>query len=138
MTTVILASLGTARWLWSLGMARNSEGESMTSLSQSALSTQPVQVQVTAITTTGAAYNPTPDVVQMAFVPQSYPQAAPQTSQWVTASWATDASGNYWATCLVGPANGGTALTAGSYVLFVKVTDNPAVPVLPGPLLSIF
>jgi hypothetical protein len=134
----ILVSLGRARWLWALGMARNSEGASMTSLSQAAISTQPVQVQVTVITETGEPYNPTGDPVSVAFVPQAYPPASPQDGDWITASWATDTAGNYWATALVGPANGGTALAAGSYVAWVRVTGNPAVPEEPGPVLLIF
>jgi hypothetical protein len=135
---LILVSLGRARWLWTLGMARNSEGASMTSLSQSALSTQPVQVQVEAITVQGSAYDPTADSVAVAFVPQGYPPGSPGSGDWVTASWATDTAGNHWATALVGPANGGTVLAFGSYVAWVRVTDDPAVPALPGPILTIF
>jgi hypothetical protein len=71
-------------------------------------------------------------------VPVSYPPSSPGSGDWILASWVTDISGSYWAAALVGPANGGTVLTVGSYQLFVQVTDNPAVPVLPGPLLSIF
>lgn len=56
----------------------------------------------------------------------------------MTAAWATDVSGNYWATILVGPENGGIALAAGSFVCWVRVTDSPAVPVEPGPVLLIF
>ena len=135
MAQAILVTLGQARLPWALGRARNGGAVSI-SLSQSALSTQDVQVQVVATTAAGAPYDPTGDVVQMAFVPVSFPQSPPAT--WVTASWVTDAGGNYWATCLVGPANGGTVLAAGSYICYVKVTDSPSVPVLPGPTLSIF
>lgn len=134
----VLASIGTARWLWALGMARNDEGESLVSLSQSALSTQPVQLQVNTITETGTAYDPTSDTVQMAFVPQSFPPASPTGGQWQPATWATDSSGNNWATILVGPENGGVSLAYGDYQIWVSVTSNPAIPVLPGPILSIF
>lgn len=111
----------------------------MTTLAQPAVSTQPVQVQVLA-TAGGSAYDPTADTVQMAFVAQSFPPASPQSSDWHTASWETDgtgASATYWASCLVGPENGGISLARGTYVCWVKVTDDPAVPALPGPVLNI-
>jgi hypothetical protein len=108
-----------------------------TFLAQSALSTQFVQVQVAAIVN-GEAYDPTGDLVVMAFIPQSSPPGQPGDSDWVAASWETDPGAVYWATCLVGPANGGIVLDPGDYVVWVKVTDNPAVPADPGPVLSIF
>ena len=106
----------------------------ITSLSQSALSTQYVQVQVTA-TVNGTSYNPTGDTVQMAFVTVTSPPASP--SAWNAAAWETDPGPVYWASCLVGPSNGGVVLAAGSYFVWVKVTDSPAVPVLSGPILTI-
>ena len=107
------------------------------SLSQSVLSTQFVQVQVIA-TSDGSLYDPTADVVQMAFIPQSYPAAQPGPSDWVAAAWETDPGPAYWASALIGPANGGTALAVGSFTIWVRVTDSPAVPALPGPTLSIY
>lgn len=101
--------------------------------SQSVLSTQYVQIPVTVQAPT--AYNPTSDVVQFAFTPVTYPVTEP--TQWVTGSWATFPGPAYWAQCLVGPANGGTALSIGTYQVWVKITDNPEVPVLQPSLLKI-
>lgn len=99
-------------------------------LTQPATSTQPVQQQV--IPPVGV--NPTSDTVEMAFIPQpaSGPLPNPTTGQWNAATWVTDSGPSYWASCLVGPANGGVVLAAGAYAIAVQVTDNPAVPVLWG------
>ena len=104
-------------------------------LFQDATSTQYVQVQIQA-TVNGVAYNPAGDTVQMAFIPVAFPALSPGPADWHPATWETDTGGVYWATCLVGPA-GGVALGAGSYVVWVKVTDSPAVPVIPGPVLNV-
>jgi hypothetical protein len=76
----------------------------------------------------GAAYAPTGDTVQLAFLTSA---AAPSGGDWKTASWDTDSStypATYWAQCLVGP-GGTTTLTAGVWTVWVKVTDSPEVPV---------
>lgn len=109
------------------------------SIAISHLSLQYVVVPVTATTLTGASYNPTADVVQMAFMPQA--TQVPQNADWQAASWATRA-GNvlqpYAACCLVGP--GGTIqLAIGTYIVYVKVSDSPEIPVLQASLqLEIF
>lgn len=110
----------------------------MQTLTQLAQSTEPVQVAVTA-TLNGAVYNPTADPVAFAFVPKqvSGPPPDPTSGQWQAATWQTDPGPVYWASILVGPLNGGVALAAGSYIVYVKVTDNPAVPVKPGCILII-
>lgn len=104
-------------------------------LSQAATSTQPVQQVVSP----PSGINPSSDAVQMAFIPVPASGIAPSPApgQWNTAYWEVDSGPVYWASILVGPANGGLVLTAGVYQIFVKVVDNPAVPVLPGWLLSI-
>jgi hypothetical protein len=99
----------------------------MADYSQSVLSTQYVQVPVTARGTAGS-YNPTGDTVQFAFTPLSYPVTSP--SSWATGSWVTYPGPAYWAQCLVGPANGGTALSIGTYQVWLMITDSPEVPVL--------
>lgn len=81
-------------------------------------------------TQAGAAYNPTADVVQFAFMPT--PTQVPGNADWQTGSWDTSTASvlfPYNAKCLVGP--GGTiTLGIGTYVTYVKISDNPQVPVL--------
>jgi hypothetical protein len=104
-------------------------------LTQSALSTQYVQVQVTVKSPDG--YDPTSDEVQFAFTRETYPQVTPTSSDWVTGSWETFPGPAYWAQALVGPANGGTALSVGMWLVWIKVTDSPEVPVQQPVLLEI-
>lgn len=82
----------------------------------------------------GVWKDPTADAVKLAFMVGS---TAPTSGDWQTGSWETDATTTpttYYARCLVGP--GGTiTLTAGTYEVWVQVTDSPEVPVLQaGPL----
>lgn len=80
-----------------------------------------VKVQITA-TRNGAAVDPTPDTVKLAF-----PAVGTDPTTWYTGSWET-ASGIYYARCLVGP--GGTVtLAEGYYDVYVQVTDSTEVPV---------
>lgn len=100
------------------------------SIGISHLSLQYIGVPVKAVTPAGAAYNPTADPVQMAFMPTA--TQVPQTSDWQVATWAA-MTGNllypYAAYCLVGP--GGTINPGiGTYVVYLRITDNPEVPVL--------
>jgi hypothetical protein len=96
-------------------------------IAQSALSTQYVQVLVQA-SGAGGPYNPTGDPVAFAFTPDSLPPAAP--SAWITGSWVTYPGGQYWAQVLVGPAGGDIALAAGAWLGWLRITDDPEVPVL--------
>jgi hypothetical protein len=108
----------------------------MITLTQLATSTEPVQLQVRA-DSAGTAYNPTGDPVAVAILPDTSPAPASTSAAWNAATWETD-PGNpptYWATLLVGPLNGGVTLSAGTYICYVKVTDNPAVPIRPGAYL---
>jgi hypothetical protein len=100
----------------------------MPGTSISALSTQYVLGPVRAWVA-GQLYNPTADIVQMAFVAGS---AEPATGQWNTASWAwtTPVNGYYAVQCLVGPGTGGVVLAQGSYSVWVKIIDNPEIPVI--------
>lgn len=90
------------------------------SLTISSLSLEYVKVQVTKDDNT----NPTGDVVKMAFVADG---VTPQSGDFKTADWQTVNSG-YYVRCLVGP-GGIITLTAGLYVVWVKITDNPEIPV---------
>ena len=98
----------------------------MNTISQSVLSTNLVQVPITIKSPAG--YDPTGDAVQFAFPPLTYPPTSPVT--WFTGSWVTFPGPVYWAQCLVGPANGGAPLAQGQYQAWVKITDNPEIPVL--------
>ena len=98
-------------------------------IGMSALSTQYILVPVTA-TQAGAAYDPTADSVQFAFMPTA--TQVPGSSDWVAGSWDTVTSNllyPYSAKCLVGPA-GVIDPGIGTYVVYMKITDNPEVPVL--------
>lgn len=104
--------------------------------SLSAASLEYVQAFVTA-TVQGAPYNPTSDAVAFAFIA---PGTSPVGAQWYSGSWdstsANSGTNSYIAQCLVGP--GGTVqLAAGSYQVWVQITDNPEVPVIPAYLLTI-
>lgn len=96
----------------------------------SAASLEPVLVSVFAVRN-GTAVDPTSDTVAMAFLPEPPEEASPEADDWETASWETDATTDpdqYRAKCLVGP-GGDATLAAGTWYVWVKVTDSPDVPV---------
>lgn len=71
-------------------------------------------------------YNPTSDSVVFAFTaPGTKPTGS---TTWYAGSWEI-ANGNYLARCLVGP-TGTVTLAAGTYSVWVKITDSPEIPVL--------
>lgn len=88
----------------------------------SVLSTEYIRVPVTA-SVNNAPYNPSGDVVQFAFTTG----ANPTSGDWHPGLW-DSVIGPYVAQCLIGPA-GGVALAVGTWVIWVKITDNPEVPV---------
>lgn len=98
-------------------------------ISQSVASLKYVRVSVSALVNGNPSYNPTSDVVQMGFTPSSAMGSTPPTT-WYAASWETVVQGTqtvYVAKCLAGP--GGTYTpTAGRYIVWVKVQDNPEIP----------
>jgi hypothetical protein len=104
----------------------------MPTLTQSVESSQPVEQQVIP----PAGVTPTSAPVFMAFVPQpNYGppvMPVPSSPSWNTASWVTDDDGTWWASCLVGPELGGVVLTAGAYVIAIRVVDPAARPELFG------
>ena len=91
-------------------------------LRQSVLSREYVAVPVSAVVN-GAAINPTTDTVNFAFTAS---RSTPP-STFVAGSWETE-GGTYYARCLVGP-GGTTTLAVGQWATWVKVTDNPEIPV---------
>ena len=105
-------------------------------LSMSVLSTQDYIVPV--VTLGPNAPDPLADVLQFAFKPLG---TDPGPSDWFgspTASWVPETlNGQYLAQCLIGPANGGVALAIGSYVVWLKVVDNPEIPVFQAGVLNI-
>jgi hypothetical protein len=97
------------------------------------ISTQSLQYVKVPITATkgGVAFDPSGDVVQMAFSASEHLGANPT---WCTASW-EDTTGGHLARCLVGT-GGAATLAAGTHWVFVKVTDSPESPVISaGPII---
>jgi hypothetical protein len=88
------------------------------------LSKEFVKVPVAA-TLNGVGYDPSGDVVSLAFVVRGGPD--PAGGDWVSGSWEPDGSGGWLARTLVGP--GAKVLPVGTYEVWVKVADNPEVPV---------
>ena len=116
-----------ANWSHFLILLRWMMGYSQITISQ--LSTEYVLVPISA-TKEGVSYNPTGDEVEMAFMPNANQQ--PGNDDWQEASWDTDTSNiiyPYNVKCLVGP-EGTITLTTGTYVIYVKIFDNPEIPVL--------
>lgn len=115
--------------IWETDIIATEWTVSFSTLTISHLSTEYVLIPIQ-VTKSGASYNPTSDVVQFAFMPNAVQQ--PQNNDWVTGSWETVSTNiiyPYNAKCLVGP-TGSTALTLGNYIIYLKITDNPEVPVL--------
>jgi hypothetical protein len=74
-------------------------------------------------------YNPTNDPVEFAFTAEGGPT---DETTWYDGSWeikdSTSAHPKYFAKCLVGP-SGEVELSTGSYEIWVKITDNPEIPI---------
>lgn len=93
----------------------------------SAGSTEYVKVQIEP----PSGVNPSSDPVAFCFA--TTPEL-PETPTWDTGSWETITNpagdADYFARCLIGPSSSPLVqLTAGRYYVFVKVTDDPAIPV---------
>jgi len=102
----------------------------LNSVNISRLSTQYIIVPVQS-TKAGEPYNPTGDTVQFAFVLNA--GAVPTTMNWINGSWDVLPNYNYpyAAKCLVGPGIGAaTALTTGTYSIWLQIFDNPETPVM--------
>lgn len=91
----------------------------------SSLSLEQVRFPVSA-DSNGTIYNPTADPVAMAFM--TSPNTNPAAGDWKIGGWDSTAIGTYVATCLVGPA-GAATLVPGTYYCWVRITDNPEIPV---------
>jgi hypothetical protein len=92
------------------------------------LSTQYYLLPVNA-TRSGTAYNPSGDAVAFAFMPT--PTQVPGSGDWVPGSWDANPSSilyPYNAKVLIGtPAS--VTLGIGRYVVYVRITDSPQIPV---------
>jgi len=101
----------------------------------SSLSNEYIKVAVD-FTVAGVITDPTADVVQMAFLA---PGTDPTGPDWVTGSWESDTTivGHpiRYARVVVGPS--GKVLVKGSYVVWVRVTDSPEIPVKQAGLLQV-
>lgn len=89
------------------------------------------RVRVTATAPPGTAKDPTADTVQWGFQPSSVSAATPP-STWVLGSWETGTEAGqtaYFARCLVGPAGDFTPAQGSTYWVWLRITDNPEVPV---------
>lgn len=96
-------------------------------ISMSELSTEYL-FQPVYVTSLGQPYDPTGDLVQFAFKPPNVP---PASGDWLSGAWwaGQQPDGAWTAEVLVGPENNGNILTPGIYAIWLKVTDNPEVPV---------
>lgn len=112
-------TFGAARTRWTM------QGAQPMPLTISSLSTEYVEVVVRS-TVHGYPHDPSTDVVAMAFILGG---SNPGPSDWHTGSWDTVGATRWVAQCLVGPGAGGVPLSAGTYAIWVRVTDNPEVPV---------
>lgn len=96
-------------------------------LQVSSQSKQYVTVPVAEVITGG---DPTGDDVALAF-----PIPGDEPTTWFAGQWLTE-DGIYYAQALIGPGTSAT-LDVGYYNIYVKITDNPEIPVLLSGLLEI-
>lgn len=101
--------------------------EQLPQLSISSLSTVWLPIPVSATGNTGLPVNPTGDPVAFAFKPLS---VNPGPSDWTTGSWDSylPPGSKYVAKILVGP-NGAVNPGVGVWIVWLKITDNPEIPV---------
>lgn len=92
-------------------------------LTMSVLSTRNVRTQVSDELNGTVLVDPTGDDVSYAFMA---PGVNPGLSDFVTASWQT-ISDRFYAILAVGPA--GHTLAVGTYIIWMKVSDSPEIPV---------
>jgi hypothetical protein len=115
---------------WSLDVPETRWTVGYEAIVLSHLSTEYAIIPV-AVNKAGIAYNPTSDTVQFAFMPTA--TQIPGVSDWVAGAWETDTANimyPYNAKCLVGPTGGAITLGTGTYVIYLKITDSPEIPVL--------
>jgi hypothetical protein len=83
----------------------------------------------------GVAFDPRSDAVSLTF---SKSEALTGLETWYVGTWeASTTAGKYLGRVVVGPA-GAVQLTAGTWYVFSKITDNPEAPVLEHGPIEIF
>ena len=91
-----------------------------------------VRVRTSAVDENGATVNPTVDSVSLAFIAEG--EAIVGSSTYVAGTWETDASDAsnpiYYARVLAGPGAAYVPTAGTSVDVYIKVTDNPEVPVV--------
>jgi len=115
--------------VWSLAVPESEWSVGFEVLLLSHLSLEYVIIPVN-VTKAGVPYNPTSDTLQFAFMPT--PTQIPGSGDWVAGVWESDSPNvlyPYNAKCLVGP-GGVITLSLGTYVIYLKITDSPEIPVL--------
>lgn len=100
-------------------------------LTKSVLSTRNVRVQVSDEVNGSVLVDPTGDTVAFAFMA---PGVDPDLLDLITASWQTVGT-NFYAILAVGPA--GHNLAVGTYIIWIKITDSPEIPVEPVGVLRV-
>lgn len=106
---------------------------------QSSASLEYIRVGPVAATANGVAVNVSTDVVKMAFLTTGTPAAG----DWKSANWETGGP-PYFAVSLVAgagvvsPPGGATVLAAGTYVVWLKITDSPEIPARPVDALVVY
>ena len=102
-------------------------------VTQSSASLQYLRVQVVATVNGVNPYNPTGDAVQFGFLPLTGNRADTVPGSWVAGSWEIDTIAGqtaYVARCLVGPGGTFQPTAQTTYWTWIKLTDNPEIPVL--------
>jgi hypothetical protein len=89
----------------------------------SALSKEYIRVRVDA-EKSGVIYDPTGDAVTFAFTTSNNLVGA----TWYGGTWETVGT-EYFARCIVGPAGTVTLVAGNTYIVWVKITDSPEIPI---------
>jgi hypothetical protein len=91
-----------------------------------------VRVSVLAVNENGAAVNPTVDSVALAFIAEGDPVVA--SSTFIAGTWETDvsdaASPIYYGRVLAGPGAAYIPVAGTNVDVYIKVSDNPEVPIV--------
>jgi hypothetical protein len=111
----------------------NGEVPDCATISIAAVSTEYLAVNISA-QSGGINVNPTTDDVNFAFIAGP---SEPSEEDWNAGSWASS-NPPYLARILIGPANDGLVLEAGSYVIWVQIVSDSEVPVFPVGTLVIY